>query len=122
MASRKKRRHQYAVYWAATGVDDYGEQTVSAPIELKVRWESEEQETTSADGQLVLTTEVVWVDRVISSGSILWFGKLIDLPSPLGGVDLLKVSAYIEKPDTKGRNPEQTIRLVRYSQTLPTVE
>lgn len=112
-------RKQKAVLWAASGHDDYGEPKVNSAVELSVRWTEGREETTDAQGEVVSYDATVRVDREIAVGSVLWKGKLADVPSPTS--DLFRVVARKTVPDLKGRDFERIVFLKRLSESLPTL-
>jgi hypothetical protein len=108
-----------AVLYARGAFDKFGEQSVDEGIQIKARWElgsswviDNFSSTEEADG-------VVWVDRVVTKGSLLYKGGLADLPSPV--TDLYEVVDYTEIPDTKGRDVERVVLIRRFRDALPTV-
>jgi len=109
--------HEYAVLWSAGGVDDYGNPTVSAPVEIPCRWLIGMRESLDAEGNIIGVSDTVIVDRAIPIGSILWKGRLKDLPS--SPTDLKQVIEYRETPDVKGRKRRRMVLLSRYSDQLP---
>ena len=111
---------QKAVLWANTNTyDDDGQPQVSAATELKVRWETERMETPVTVNESVAYDEAVQVRQEVAVGSIMWKGKLKDLPSTPN--NLRKVVDYIEIPGIKGRIEDRWVLLVKYSDILPTV-
>ena len=105
--------NQFAVYVAATGVDDYGDKTGAAAIEIKVRWEKGLSEIVDSFGNTISIDATVVVDRVIAIGSTMWQGKLEDYPAT--SADLRKVVVYKEIPDTKGREFRRVVLLRKLS-------
>ena len=112
-------RNQKAVYWAASGTDEYGEVTLASPVQLSVRWEHVDEQSLDAEGNPVAINAKVVVDRDIEVGSIFWEGKLTALSSP--ETDLLRVTVFKKIPDVKGNNFRRTVELTKYSDTLPSL-
>ena len=110
---------QYAVLWIIYTKGNYGEYTVSSPIEISVRWE--EMRSITGDPQNTVESNVpeVFIDREILIGSILWKGRLTDLPDT--PTKLYKVTEYDCTPDIKGRVYQRSVTLTRYREALPTV-
>lgn len=114
-------RKQVAVLWEALstgyGIDDQGNPvtTASAPLEIYVRWEAGKGE---ANKQVVKA----FVGREIRMGSVMWLGRLIDLPSDLTTLsNLMQVVSYNEVPDVKGRFKQRTVDLVFLGSRLPQI-
>jgi hypothetical protein len=112
-------RRQDAVLWAVAGRDKYSAPKVSSPIALKVRWLDKQTETLDADNNVIQSDVMVKANREIKIGSILWKGKLADVPSP--ATDLYQVIQSRSVTNIKNRETRYTVFLIRYSNTLPTV-
>ena len=76
------RLHQKAVLWAFAGYDNYGDVTVSAAVEVDVRWETVNRESLDAQGNSISIDSVVVVDRVVAVGSIVWLGEVAGIATP----------------------------------------
>ena len=109
----------HAVLWAASDVDYYGMGKVSSPSEIRVRWEGSAEISGDPQDTVQATPVAVYVDRAVTVGSILWHGRLQDLPAVPTGLFL--VTGYSTMPDLKGRNLQRTVTLARYNDTLPEV-
>lgn len=70
-----------SVYWEPSGLDNYGMKTYSSPVEVKTRWEVGMQEVKRADGQIEVSTAVVYVLQSMKIGGYIWKGRLEDLTS-----------------------------------------
>lgn len=115
-------RFQKAVYWAKGGIDDYGEPTISAGVELDVRWERETNEVLDPNGETINTDVVMFVDQELTQGSIVWYGSEDDLPDDVTTTtDLYQVIAYEEIPDVKNRVASKVAYLKRFNDTLPAI-
>jgi len=111
---------QKAVLFVAGAIDKYGEPSVAAGIQIRVRWEKDSGETLNATNDRVFTNGTVMVDRDITEGSILWEGKLAD--HVVGtSEDYYKVIAFSKIPNIKGRNPRRVVTLQRHNNSLPTI-
>lgn len=110
--------HQKAVLWTAHGDDRYGTFKIDLPVEINVRWEKGTRENLNPTTSAVAVTGRVFVDRAIPLKSILWLGKLVDLPSPKR--DLVQVVDYSEIPDVKNRHARREVSVIAYNETLPT--
>ena len=103
-----RMRKQYAVWWAPDGVGADGEVVYAKPVELRVRWDGvKELERIDPSVKDVQSREVVYVDRVIPLGSVLWKGRLSECPvvkkvspyAPFAGDELAReTSKYTEYP------------------------
>ena len=119
-------RHQDALLWVKVGVDGYGQEIVSAPIELKVRWEFTRRDILDPDGNRVTVDAMVVTNRVISIGSTMWLGTLEEwqLGSGSGGLDdeVMQVVVYMQSPDVKNRSTRREVGLSKYRDTPPEIE
>ena len=114
-------RNQAAVLWPATSVDNFGNPVLGAAVQIRVRWETGERSTKEQTGTV---DAVVYVGQVITKGSVLWLGKLADVPTPnvateFGTVSLYSVISYNEVPAVKGSNKTQWIEAMRRSSQIP---
>lgn len=114
-------RFQKAVLWPATGFDDYGKVSISTVtgVEIDVRWEDVQEETLDSNGNTVTTDARVVVDQDITVGSVMWQGALEDVASP--PTNLKQVVSFGKIPDVKGRENRRVVRLIRFSNKLPSV-
>jgi hypothetical protein len=108
-----------AVLFAADALDGYGRFTVTTGVEINVRWEDVRQESSDPQNTVESVPATAFVDRVITVGSVLWHGRLVDLPA--SPTNLYKVVGYNGTPDIKGRITSHTVTLIRYNNTLPEV-
>ncbi len=108
--------NDYAVLWAASTLDGYGKAKINAAVEINVRWEGRVQDSTNPNSGVESTPVEVFVDRAIETGSIMWHGRLQDLPdSPTNLFEVIS-SDYI--PDLKCRNIQRTVVLAKYNNSL----
>jgi len=108
-------RTQDCVLWAFSDFDDRGRYTVSAPIDIKVRWEETRREIRKPDGVLVAIEATAYVDRAIVPNSLMWLGTVATLPETSIFSDGVKqVVTYEDDPDIKGRAHQRTVTLARY--------
>lgn len=112
-----------AVLWTKTGnYSDDGKVLLNSAVAIKVRWEQKSGEFISPDGATIGYDDVVYVNQEIEEGSIMWKGKLEDLPSPNSSItDLRQVIKYEGIPDVKGRVQMRRVILMKHSDSLPTV-
>ena len=109
-------RSQRAVLWMAVGFDDYGVPKVAAPVEIDVRWDETQSETKDAKGDMIQIDATVVVDRVITPGSVMWLGDVIDLLTP--PTNLKRVVSYQEVPDIRNRHVRKLVTVARLSDNL----
>jgi len=111
--------NQKAVLWTSNGYDDYGEAKVDAAIEIDTRWELTQTESLNANGDTILLSATVVVDRDIPIGSAMWLGKLVDVAStPVG---LRTVLTFSSVPDIHAIEYRRTVGLGKLSDELPTL-
>jgi len=111
--------NQHAVLWVRGDYDTYGRYTVSSPIEINVRWEEGQTQSSGAQDTVIAVSVTLFVDRVITPGSLVWKGKLKDLPA--SPTNIKEVENYDEVPDLKGRRFRRRVTCKRYEEQLPTV-
>jgi hypothetical protein len=77
---------QKAVYWplgsADSGgrdFDDYGQPVYATPVEIDCRWHDKNTELILADGTQTVSRSLVFVDRDVVLGGVLWLGELADV-------------------------------------------
>lgn len=109
----------YAVLWTAAALDNYGRPSVYSPIEIQVRWEDLTTLSSSPQDTIQTLNAEIFVDCDIPIESILWHGRLEDLPSSPTG--LVKVIETDSIPDIKGRVSQKSVRAIRHKDVLPTV-
>jgi hypothetical protein len=119
-------RHQIAVLWPAEGADAYGQTLVGDPREIMVRWRFTRTESTDAQGNTVSLDASVQVDERVDAGSLMWLGRLADIPPGTSftetDAELYEVVNYHQTPDVKGREIKRSVGLRRYRDTLPEAE
>lgn len=113
-------RYQDAVLWPAAGEDRYGETLVGDPVAVKVRWHWTRRTMRGPDGKPITVDAVAVVDRAVEIGSLMWLGRLGDLPPGTDWreetAEALEVVAFEETTDLKGR-PTNTYREVGLGRT-----
>lgn len=115
--------HQKAVLWEYSGLDRYGDVTVSSPSEIDVRWEKSVAENTGPETSAETSTIEVVVDQDIAIGSILRLGTLSSI-SDLEDSEIDELYQVVDNtkiPDIKGRSFYRSVTLNRRSNSLPTV-
>ena len=76
----ERMRKQKAVWWEFTGLDRSGQKTYANPIEIQCRWEDVNEESIDERGNQFISASIVYVDREMKPGDILWNGLLADDP------------------------------------------
>jgi hypothetical protein len=118
VAKNKRSLNQDAVFWEVNLTENnYGREELKAAVAIKTRWETKNKEVLDSIGNTIGIESTVVVDREIPVGSILWKGKLIDIPAT--PTDLRQVVTYNETPDIKNRYVRRIVGLVKYSNELP---
>jgi len=113
-----RRRYQFLVYWEATGKNDLGEYTFASPRELKVRIEEGLRETIDPEGNTVASAKQINVPESIVIGSLIWVGKLKDLPtSP--APEIHQVINHSTVPNVRARKYDRWIDTMRHSSKVP---
>jgi hypothetical protein len=70
--TKARTRGQKAVYWErdCSGPDEFGSDTYLAPIELEVRWDDKMQKVVNSEGDEVISSAQVMVDRDCRHGKL----------------------------------------------------
>lgn len=114
-----------AVLWSFVRADGDGFPLVSAPVEVRCRWEERNIEMTDPDGNRIQVDVVLAVPRQIAVNSLMWAGELDDLPvvdgTPTPSTDLYEVVARDRGDDLKGRVRRWEFGLRRFKDALPRV-
>lgn len=82
-----KMRHQTAVYWAYTGIDQFNKPIFAAALELTpangtgVRWEDVTEVFINQKGQQQVSRAKVFTSVDIIPQSVLWLGTLASVPN-----------------------------------------
>lgn len=110
-------RMQDAIYWANSGTNDsYGQPKVASTIPVKVRWNQGVHESGSSTGTPKSYDGELIVDRSMPIGGILWLGAVADY---VATDTKFQIADYNETLDIKGRAKHRTVKVTRYSDTLP---
>lgn len=116
MALETTELNQIAVLWAFVGSDDNGEATVSAGVEINVRWVESTKQAATARSTPTASDVTVVVDRDIAVDSIMRLGRLSAVPT-----DLYRVVNLNKTPDLKARAYRREVSLQRFKDALPTI-
>lgn len=119
-----EQRNQDAVVWAFDSFDSHGQIRVTAPEEIRVRWEWTWNRVSDPKGNNVTIDAEIVADADYPVGSLLWLGTLDDwYGSGSGGANngLVEVVTFRRIPDDKGRNTRRSLMCRRFRNTLPEV-
>ena len=95
---------QTAVYWEPSGIDKYGQATVSLPIELSVRWEDMLTEVLNSDGTKQLSKAKVMVSSDVEIGGFLKLGTLescLDIVDPSNNESVFEIISFEKMPNIR---------------------
>jgi len=109
----KSMRTQTAVYFAPDGYDGFGELSYSDGVEVPCRWESESQRFIDGQGEEQVSTALVYVDRDLELGGLLWEGELADAPiRPAENKDTFPIRQFtiLPKLKVKTKTANNTLR------------
>lgn len=126
MAIKPHRTH-FVVVWDFAGYEMNGEPRVSAPREIRCRWNYNTAANTNQEGTPHQPAATALVNEDIALGSIMYHGCLEEVVGTGTGLEddqpgpLYIVKSYKQTSDIKGRNPTRELALMRYSNTLPVV-
>ncbi len=81
MSLISRMRRQKAVLWQAIGKDRFGQLTYNTATEIDCRWEDKTQTFIDAEGQEATSSAIVYVDRELTPGDLLWKGEQSNLPT-----------------------------------------
>ena len=115
---------QTAVYWkqaAPVSYDDYGEPVIAGGQEIPCRWVAKRSGGQGNDDSQVGVAATAIIAVKIPVGSLMWLGRLRDMPgtSFLPDRDVMVVTGYNETTDIRGRSVRRSVKLARYAATLP---
>lgn len=113
-------RYQAATLWAKSGDDRYGEPTVTAPVNITVRWVEKRGQVMGKDDTPIRIDGRVVVNLDIEEGSIVRLGLIADLPDPVTG-GLMEIVGFDKTADLKARNNRRVCLIRKYKDTLPTI-
>ncbi len=73
----KRARRQFAIYWSQqSGPGEYGQRAFNNPVEIRCRWDDVQKEVRNAQGETVMSSADVIVDRDMKPGDMLELGHL----------------------------------------------
>ncbi|MCP4566479.1 MAG: hypothetical protein GY841_02730 [FCB group bacterium] len=92
-------RTQTAVYYAPNGYDSLGEQSFAAGVGIPCRWETDAVRFIDGQGENQVSQAIVYVDRDLEIGGLLWEGELADAPSfPIDDKDAYPIRQFQTLP------------------------
>ena len=113
--------NQNAILWRFSDTkDDYNRPIVKAYEEVMVRFNLKRRQSTDAKGTVINYDATAITEETYPIDSILWIGELKDMPA--SPTPLYQVKSYSEMSDVKNRETKYKAMLVRYTDTLPTIE
>jgi hypothetical protein len=95
-----------AVYWAFKGTDDFGKPTYDTAIEIKCRWEENNEQFIDSKGSTATSRAIVLVDRDLVLQGVLKQGKLssvTNLSSPFKNKGAWEIRGWVKVPDANGK-------------------
>ena len=113
-------RRQKAQLWPFHSRDGHGQVKVSARVEKDVRWVDGKTESVDAQGNPIALDATVVLGEEIAIDGIMWKGTLAQYNAASSHTFYRVVEVNVT-PDIKNRNTRWEARLVRHSDTLPTV-
>lgn len=104
MSLISRMRRQTAVWWAADGSDRFGAPRYKTPVEIKCRWEDVRKEFLNSQGVTAVSNSIVYVDRLMKTGDVLFRGVLTDLTTvtvPKDNSGAFEIAAFDRLPNLK---------------------
>lgn len=113
MSVISKMRKQKAIYWAYTGIDQFGQKQYDVPVEISCRWEDVAEEFLDANGVKQISSSIVYVDRDIILGSILKLGEINDdlEEDPKSNDNVYDIKRFNKLPNFKNTEILRTVYL-----------
>lgn len=102
----KMLRFDKCIYWAPLGMDDNGQRTFAAPVEISCRWEDTITEFMDKMGNRALSTSVVFTDRDVLNLGALWHGKfttITDMANPFNNEGAYEIRMFKKTPDFRNK-------------------
>lgn len=83
---------QEATYWAPGNIDEYGEQSFSAPVSIYVRWENKNEIYTNKEvGKQQISKSIVYTKTDILENGYLYLGaSVVVTPKTVSGAFLIR--------------------------------
>lgn len=70
---------QDAVYWSNPSSDGRAGKQFDKQVQIRVRWQEQSEQITTAAGEEVMSIAKVFPDRAVDVGGFLFLGKLTDI-------------------------------------------
>jgi hypothetical protein len=96
---------QKAVYWAPSGVDEFGKPEYDTPEEIDCRWEDKQEEFITPNGEREISHAKLIVDRDLLKKGVMWLGELDDVTdedNPKNNDGAWEIRAFMKTPNFKG--------------------
>ena len=99
-----KMLKQKAVYWAPSGLDEFGQPTWGSPVEISVRWEDKHEQFMDDDGERQLSRALVFVSQDVEVKGVLLLSVLdgsVIQDDPKANQDAWEIRKYDRLPNFK---------------------
>jgi len=73
------RSNETAVYWAANGLDNYGQPSYASAVEIDCRWIDKVEEYLDGQGEKKISNAHVMVTQQLVLNGMLYLGTIVDL-------------------------------------------
>jgi len=115
-----RMRKGYAVYWAVSAANAYGGHSYVAPVEIRCRWDDEQSMVRDNEGNEVVSSATVYVDRdltfAVDGWGYLYKGRLSsisgDNTDPTAIETARRILTYGEIESLK-YTPKKKLRIVK---------
>ncbi len=112
---------QTCVWWPLASVDSggiakgtHGETLYSDPLEIDCRWEDKGEEFLNDKDEMQVSHAVVYVDRDVVKGGVLFLGELTDITdedNPLNNLNAWKIEKFEKLPNLRVTEYLRTVYL-----------
>lgn len=110
---------QTAVWWPVVGLDAYGQPRRGDPVEVDVRWLSQQRDMMDARGNVISYDATAVFTAPVAVGDVIWLGRLADFVEARDGKDLMVISGAEDTLPMHGGRVRRTRRLKRFRSNLP---
>lgn len=94
-------RTQTATYWARSGVDNFGDPSFNAPVQILVRWVDSNEVFVNDSGEEERARSIVQLGQDVKSGDYLYLGTSA-ATDPTSTVGAFKVKSFRKVPSIDG--------------------